>query len=127
MADRSDSRARRCAAAILLLLAGACTRASEPATAPATPVVTAEPAAPANEAPASEAPPAPAPAEVPVEAKAEPAAARQQRACKDGEAPADGCRCDGETCMDICCVGSACTHHATPDGGWAKCMKMPRR
>lgn len=51
---------------------------------------------------------------------------KQQRACKDGEALADGCRCDGKTCMDLCCVGSACSHHASPDGGWAKCMKIRR-
>lgn len=56
-----------------------------------------------------------------------PAAPAPARACEDGEALASGCRCDATTCMDICCVGSACSHHASPDGGWAKCVSLPRR
>jgi hypothetical protein len=126
-ADRSDSRDRtRRVLTFSALLAGACTRAPEPATAPAAPVDAAEPAAPASDAPASEVRPPAAPTpETPVEAKSGPATG--PRACKDGEALADGCRCDGKTCMDICCVGSACSHHASPDGGWAKCMKLPKR
>lgn len=168
-AGRTRCRSGR-AVAICALLAGGCTRAPEPATAP---VEAAEPAAPASDAPS------PAPGPTPVEATSEtpapgpracgpgerldsgctcrsggacfdiccgedarcahparpggksacllatpPAAPRQQRACEDGEALADGCRCDGKRCMDLCCVGSACSHHASPDGGWAKCVKV---
>lgn len=49
-----------------------------------------------------------------------------KRACKDGEELASGCRC-ADPCMDICCVGSACSHHASEDGGWAKCVSLPKR
>lgn len=49
------------------------------------------------------------------------------RACTDGQSLASGCRCDGRTCIDICCVGSACSHSSGPDGGWPKCVRLPRR
>ncbi|WAS95307.1 hypothetical protein [Nannocystis punicea] len=52
-----------------------------------------------------------------------PAAEKKPRACKDGDFLASGCRCGGTTCMDICCVGSACSHHASEDGGYAKCLR----
>lgn len=52
---------------------------------------------------------------------------RPKRACKDGQSLSTGCHCD-DPCMDICCVGSACTHRASPDGeGSAKCMSLPKR
>lgn len=47
--------------------------------------------------------------------------------CKDGDLLASGCRCEGRTCMDLCCVGSACSHRAGPEGGTAKCVTLPRR
>jgi hypothetical protein len=40
---------------------------------------------------------------------------------------ADGCVCEDRTCMDICCVGSVCTHRAGPGAGWAKCIDAPKR
>jgi hypothetical protein len=45
-----------------------------------------------------------------------------EKPCTDGQFLSDGCKCTGKTCMDICCVGSTCTHHASEAGGYAKCM-----
>lgn len=47
--------------------------------------------------------------------------------CSDGESLSSGCTCTGTRCMDLCCVGSACSHHSSPDGGWAKCIRLPKR
>lgn len=97
---------------------------------PAAPIEAVEPAAPIKAEPAASAAPVkevPAAPEVAVEAKSEPVTPpKEPRACKDGELLRDGCRCDGKRCMDICCVGSVCSHHASPDRGYAKCMKVRR-
>jgi len=50
---------------------------------------------------------------------------RAGQPCTDGESLADGCDCRDRTCMDICCVGSACSHHSGPEGGWSKCIRLP--
>lgn len=48
--------------------------------------------------------------------------------CSDGESLSSGCTCTGTRCMDLCCVGSACSHPQSPDGrGWAKCVRLPKR
>lgn len=46
------------------------------------------------------------------------------RPCRDGEFLSSGCACEGTTCIDLCCVGSACSHHSSPDGGYAKCVHV---
>jgi hypothetical protein len=48
---------------------------------------------------------------------------RAGEACTDGESLADGCACD-RRCMDICCVGSACSHS---EFGYSKCISMPKK
>lgn len=56
-----------------------------------------------------------------------PAPAEEPRACTDGEFLSSGCVCGGRTCMDICCVGSACSHHPSPEGGSPKCVRVRER
>ncbi|MCB9704162.1 MAG: hypothetical protein H6711_19900 [Myxococcales bacterium] len=56
------------------------------------------------------------------EAPRDPPAARP---CTDGESLSSGCACE-RRCIDICCVGSACSHRSGPDGGWAKCVRIPQ-
>ena len=48
---------------------------------------------------------------------------RAGQACTDGESLADGCACESQ-CMDICCVGSACSHSAI---GYSKCVSLPKK
>jgi hypothetical protein len=42
--------------------------------------------------------------------------------CKDGDFLSSGCVCQDKTCMDICCVGSICSHASSPEGGFPKCI-----
>lgn len=53
--------------------------------------------------------------------------ARAGQPCTDGESLGDGCVCEDRQCMDICCVGSACSHHASPEGGYPKCIRLPKK
>lgn len=53
--------------------------------------------------------------------------ARAGQPCTDGESLGDGCVCEDRQCMDICCVGSACSHHTSPEGGYAKCIRLPKK
>lgn len=48
---------------------------------------------------------------------------RAGQACTDGESLADGCACESQ-CMDICCVGSACSHSQF---GYSKCISLPKK
>lgn len=52
---------------------------------------------------------------------------RAGQPCTDGESLGDGCVCEDRQCMDICCVGSACSHHASPEGGFPKCIRLPKK
>lgn len=52
---------------------------------------------------------------------------RAGKPCTDGESLSDGCDCRDRQCMDICCVGSACSHHSSPEGGWPKCISLPKK
>ena len=48
-------------------------------------------------------------------------------ACKNGQSLSSGCTCEDTTCIDICCVGTACSHGRGSDNVWPKCMRVGPR
>lgn len=50
-------------------------------------------------------------------------AKKPSNACTDGARLDSGCTCNGNVCVDICCVDSACSRGPN---GWTKCIRVRR-
>lgn len=117
-----DSRPRRSFAGVALAQLVACAPATTMPPADAAAVTRPPAPVPANVDSGPPAPVEPVEPAMPVKPVKPVMPVMPAVACTDGQSLSDGCTCNGKRCMDLCCVGSTCTHHASADGGWAKCM-----